>query len=195
MQKLNLRRRFKGRAGQLRVNAFLKPDSLFLRRFPDQFLHAHVIDMGHIREPHAQFIYIGSDQRIRRPKGYMILQHHEVPRMERWIDAAGRIGQKQQLRPHQLHQAGGKHHIGYGIAFIIMYSALHAHHRYLAHIAEYEFSGMSRHRGDRESFDFMIIQFRLHPNIIRIVPQPGAKDDRHLRLKIDFLPETLITLH
>ena len=48
--------------------------------------------MRHIREPHAQLVYIGADKWIGRPKGYMVGKHHEISGRKGRIDAAGSIG-------------------------------------------------------------------------------------------------------
>ena len=115
----------------------------------------------------------------------MILKHHEIPCRKGRINSAGCIGQKQYLRTHQLHQPGGKHHIGNWIPFIIVDPALHADHRHIFHISENKFPGMSRNGGNREAFYLMIVKFRLHSDIIRIIAQPGAEHNGNLRLEIN----------
>ena len=73
-----------------------------------------------------------------------------------------------------------------------MHPSLHADHGNLSHVAEDEFSGMSGHSGHRKAFDLMVVQLRRNLNVVRVVPQAGAQNDCHLRLKIDLLPEAFI---
>ena len=193
MQQADLRRRFKGRSGELGIHALLQADVLLCSRFLNQVSQLQVIHVGHIRKTHAQLVDVRADQRIGRPQGNMVGQQHKIPCMEGRIDAAGRIGQKQDLRPHHLHQPGRKHHVGNRVALIIMHPSLHADHRDLSHIAENELSGMARYGGHGESFDLMIVQLRLHTDIVRIVPQSGPENNGNLRLEVNFLPEAFIT--
>ena len=130
--------------------------------------------MAHIRETGSQFFNIGPDQRIGCKAGYVIGKQHQIPGVKGSIYAAGGVGQEKKFRAQQLHQPDRQHHIADRVPFVIMYPALHAHHRHIAHISENKPAVMSRYGGYGKTFNIPVGYLGRHPDRIRIVAQTGA---------------------
>ena len=113
----------------------------------------------------------------------MILNQHKASCRKGRVDAAGGVGQKQNFSPHQFHQPCRKHHIRDRIALIVMNPSLHAYHRHILYITEDKLALMSRNRRYGEILNFIIPDFSPHIHAVRIIPQPGAQNQRHPGLK------------
>ena len=194
-QQFHLCRCFIGRSRQLRIHALLQSDLLLCRCFFQNFLQLPVVYLRHVRKPYSQFVKILPDQRIGCKQRNVIRQQHQIPCRKRRIDPAGGICQKQKLRSHPLHQPDRQHHIRNRIALIKMDSSLHAHHRNGSDPSKNKFSCMSGHGRNRKTVDFMVIQFCLHPNFLRVVPKPRTEHQRNLRRKRNLFLNTFVTAY
>ena len=114
--------------------------------------------------------------------------------MEGCVDASRRVRQEQNLSPHQLHQPHRKHHITDRITLVIMYSALHAHHRNILQIAEDEFPRMSGYGRYRKAIYLAVGQLALDADALRIISEPRPQHNGNLRYKIRLFPDTFVTL-
>ena len=173
-----LGRRLIGRAGAGHVHAFLQPDAVLggnLFRLADE---GRVVRTGHVREPRAEFLQVGTDERVRQQVD-MVLDNHEVSHMESQVGAAGGVGDKEVSDAQDLHHADGQHHQVHAVPFIIMDAPLHGDDRFAGQRAHNEIAFMADSRAHRETGNIFIRNHQRVLNLVRQFAQTAAQDNAH----------------
>ena len=114
----------------------------------------------------------------------MVADDHEVAHVEVFVDAAGGVGQEQDLGAHETHQTGGQQDILNGIALVIVDAALHDDHLDLAEIAEDETAPVACDGGNGEAFDVVVVYGGHGLDLIGQSTQAGAEDQSDVGNKI-----------
>jgi hypothetical protein len=157
---------------------------ILFRRFLQQFPEFRIVDCTHIRETGAFVIVIRTDQRIGDKAGNMVGDQRKASDLIMAVDAAGRVGEEQDLRAERMHDTRGKDDLINGIALVIMHTALHADDRNIVYIADQETADMPRYRGKREAREIMVGNLRLHFDMIAVAAEAGTERECHARYDI-----------
>ncbi len=163
-------------------------------RLPNGLPEFFIVSVTHIAEPGSQGIAVGPNQRGGNKGRNVIPDQHKISRTIGGIDSSRRIGQKQRLRSHKLHQPYGQHHITDCVPLIVVHPALHADYRNLSYIAENKTALVSFHRRPGKALNILVIQNSLHTDSLRIIPKSRSQHQSYLRHKIDPLPAAFIAV-
>ena len=96
----------------------------------------------HIRETGTRGEVLAA-QRMFGEEVDMVVDHHEVTDLERWIHTACRIADKERLDAQLVHHPLGECHVLHRVALIVMETTVHRHDVFAAKLAEDKFSGMT----------------------------------------------------
>jgi len=106
----------------------------------------------------------------------VILDHHNITRLEVRVQSPGGVGDNQRIDSQQAHHANGQRHFGHRIAFVEVRAALHRQHRAPLKLADYQLPGVPQHGRARPVRNVGVGDHVCIGDLIHQRPQAGAED-------------------
>ncbi len=124
---LVFRRSFQRWAGQTDIGANAHVDVVRFRDALRACDHGMVVRLAHVRETRPEFFNVSTDQWVRE-KADVVVQDHQVARLEARINTAAGVAHEKAFDTDQFHHPHGQDHLWHGPAFVVVKAALHGHH-------------------------------------------------------------------